>query len=293
MLYVTPGRYRTMGFGAALDEIEDSSLEAQLRLASSLINRYCARPHTYDFRGGIVIDEKHPWRIGNEHTPRGSVSVFPYCKPVLSVASFQIYVTNTQYLDVATQYLNIGSASEVTPVIAASSIGIWTYSAIPVAGLPVPELRITYSYGYSHSDIDDELFTEGGGVYRAPSQWLISVAEVTKNDTPLTLTTDYTVNMVEGTITLSESQQDAMDLDDVLRMSYTHSIPEAVRDATAVVVTDLIGAGQVVGAGLQGLSRIKAEEIELATDAKSSVTSGDINERAKLLLAPYREFSWG
>lgn len=282
-----------MGFGADLDDTDDGALESQISLASSLVNRYCNRPHNYDFRGGSVTDEKHPWRIGNEHAPRGSYSVFPYCKPVLSVESFQIYVTNTQYLDVGTPYLNIGSAGEITPVIAASSIGIWSYSAIPVAGLPVPELRISYAYGYSHDDYDDELFPEGGGVYRAPSQWLIEVTEVTKNGTPLVETTDYTVNMTEGTITLSEDQEDALTSTDVLRMTYTHSIPESVRDATAIVATDLLGAGQVVGAGLQGLSRIKAEEIELATDSKSSVTTGDINDRAKLLLSGYREFSWG
>jgi hypothetical protein len=84
-----------------------------------------------------------------------------------------------------------------------------------------------------------------------------------------------------------------MDLDDVITADYTHRLPEAVRDATAVITTDLMGATNIVGAGLLGLTGIKAEEIELRQDSKSNVVSGEINERAKDLLNAYRELHWG
>ncbi len=294
MLYVTPARYRTMGFGADLDEVDDGQLAMQLRLASGLVTRYCNRPASYDFRGGVVVGEAHPWRIGNEHVPQGSMGIFPKCKPLTQLDSFRIYVSNTQYLDVSTGYISYGPGGMLTPVIAASSIGIWSYGAIPVAGFPVPEARIDYSYQFLHSDIDEEMFPEGAGVYRAANQWWTDdPVTVLKNGTALTITTDYTIDFDEGTIDLSDAQQDDMDLDDVITVSYTHSLPEDVRDATAVVMTDLLGATAIVGAGLQGLSRIKAEEIELATDAKSSISAGDISERAKMLLAAYRELHWG
>lgn len=294
MLYVTPARYRTMGFGADLDEVDDSQLAMQLRLASGLVTRYCNRPASYDFRGGVVVDEVHPWRIGNEHVPQGSTSIMPKFRPLTVLDSFRIYVTNTQYLDVSTGYITYGPGGMLTPVIAASSIGIWSYGAIPVAGLPVPEARLSYSYQYLHSDIDEELFPEGAGVYRAANQWWTDDdVLVYKNGVALVETTDYTIDRDEGTIDLTQAAQDAMDFDDVITATYTHSLPEDVRDATAVVMTDLLGATNIVGAGLQGLSRIKAEEIELAQDSKSTIASGEISERAKMLLSGYREVHWG
>ena len=294
MLYVTPARYRTMGYGADLDEVEDSQLAMQLRLASALVTRYCNRPVSYDFRGGSVTDEKHPWYTGNEHVPAGTSGVLPKCRPLINLDSFRIYVTNTQYLDVSVGYVNSGVGGYLTPVIAASSIGIWSYGAIPVAGFPTPEARLTYSYGYEHVEEEEELFPEGGGLYRAANQWWTDdLVTVAKNGTDLILTTDYTVDRDEGTITLSSAQQAAMDLDDVVTASYAHRLPEDVRDATAVVMTDLLGATNIVGAGLQGLSRIRAEEIEIAQDSHSPIASGEISERAKLLLNGYREIHWG
>lgn len=293
MLYLTPSRYRTMGFGADLDEVDDSQLSMQLRLASGLVNRYCNRPSSYDFRGGLVTNEKHPWRIGNGNAP-GSTGIFPKLKPVLDVSSFNIYVTNTQYLNISDQYINIGVGNQISPVVAATSIGVWSYSAVPVAGFVEPEARITYTYGYFHTDEGEELYPEGAGVYRAANQWWADEdVFVYKNGTLLTETTDYTINYDEGFIDLSEDAQDDMDPDDVITVDYTHRLPENVRDAVGVVATDLLGAVNIVGAGLQGLSRIKAEEIELAQDGRSSIVTGELNGRAQLLLADLREYHWG
>lgn len=293
MLYVTPSRYRTMGYGADLDEVDDSQLAMQLRLASSLVTRYCNRPVSYDFRGGAVIDEVHPWRVGNNHVPQGSTSVLPKCRPLIELTSFHIHVSNTQFLDVNTTYVSSGPGGMLTPVIAASSIGIWSYGAIPVAGFPVPEARLTYSYGYTHSDIGEELFPEGAGVYRAANQWWTADDVLVYKNGVLMAEADYTIDYEEGTIDLTEAAQNAIDLDDVIAASYTHALPEEVRDATAVVMTDLLGATNIVGAGLQGLSRIKAEEIELAQDSKSPIANGEISTRAKMLLSAYREVHWG
>jgi hypothetical protein len=292
-VYVTPARYRTMGYGADIDELDDAQLAMQLRLASSLVNRYCNLPVGYDFRGGLVTNEKHPWVIGNGNVP-GQMSVFPKLPPVTEVLSFRIQVTNTQYLEVDKNYVQVAPGGALTPVIAATSIGVWSYSAIPVAGYPVPEARVSYSYGYFHTDEGEELFPEGGGLYRAANQWWTDdEVVVAKNGTPLTLGTDYSVNSDEGTVTLTETQAEAMDLDDVITVTYTHRVPENVRDATAVITTDMLGAKAIVGAGLQGLSAIRAEEIELRTDSRSTVTTGDISPRARLLLASYRRLHWG
>lgn len=293
-MYITPGRYRTMGYGADIEDVDDSQLAAQLRLASSLINRYCNRPMEYDFRGGVITDEKHAWKLGNQHVPVNQISLFPKFKPLVELDDFKIYVTNTQYLNVDTNLITYGPGNALTPVIAASSIGIWSYTAVPIAGFPVPEARISYSYGYSHTDTNEILYPEGGGVMRSANCWWSSdPVEVYKNGTLLTLNTDYTINANEGFIDLSQDQQDALDFDDIITATYTHFVPEDVRDATAVVLTDLLGAKQIVAAGLQGLTEIKAEEIELRQDPKSSTATGEISDRAKMLLEAYREYHWG
>jgi hypothetical protein len=290
VLYVTPARYRTMGFGADIEEVDDSALAMQLRLASSLVNRYCNKPSGYSFLGGLVTDEIHPWRLGNEHAPQGPLGLFPKFKPLLELDSFQIQVTNTQYLDVDTDQVFYSAPQNILmPVIASSSIGIWSYTAIPVAGLPVPQAKLSYSYGFSHDDVAEELFPEGGGLYRAANQWWTDDAvTVYRNGIELT---DYTIDRNEGTITLTDP--DSMDLDDVITATYTHMLPEDVRDATAVIMTDLAGTTNIVGAGLLGLSRIRAEEIELAVDSKSAISGGEISDRAKMLLDAYRDLSWG
>lgn len=294
MLYITPARYRTMGFGADISEVDDSQLSMQLRIASTLVNRYCNRPGNYDFRGGSVIGEKHNWNIGNEHAPIGSIGVFPLCKPLIDLDTFQIYVTNTQYLDVDPTMVNYGEGNLLMPVIAASSIGIWSYTAVPVAGFPIPEARISYSYGYRHEDLGELLYPEGEGIYRASNQWWTADPIVIyKNGTPLVENTDFTVNRDEGTIDLSQAAQDAMDFDDEITADYIHRLPEEVRDAAGVIATDLIGATYIVGAGLLGLTRIKAEEIELTQAPSGNFVGGEINDRAKNLLSAYREITWG
>lgn len=282
-----------MGFGVSLDETDDAQLASQLRLASNLINRYCNRPASYDFRGGSVTDEKHVWRIGNEHLPQGSTGVFPKFSPLIDLTAFRIYVTNTQYLDVSTQYINYGVGGMLTPVIAASSIGVWSYSAIPVAGLPVPEARISYTYGFSHTDEEEELFPIGAGVYQAANQWWDQDEVIVYKNSVEVDSGDYEIDYDEGTVDFTEAFQDGLDSDDIITCTYTHRLPEDVRDATAIVMTDLMGAGTIVAAGLQGLKRIKAEEIELEQDSKSPIAGGEINDRAKAMLAAYREFHWG
>lgn len=283
--YVTPSLYRTMGFGVDLSSMEDPELSRQLSVASGLVDRFCNAPQSFDFRGGSITDEEHPWEPSNGYAP-GTLRLWPNHRPIKACSSFQIHVTNTQYLNVPAGNLHVNKKpSYIEPVIAASSIGVWSYSAIPVAGYVKPIAKVSYTYGYEFSSADEILFPDGGLVFRAANQWWVEApSSVKKNGVALTVTTDYAYDLSEGTITLVN----AFDYDDVITASYTFKLPGDIRDAVAMVCTQLLGNRAIVEAGMQGISGIKIEEVEIrqSRDAQSAKT--EISGLAEQLLIPYR-----
>ena len=291
--YLTVDCYRNMGFGADISDIDDGALTMQLRLASNLANRFCNRPTDFDFRGGTVTDEQHIWHIGNEMV-QGTMMIFPKHRPLVSLSAFRIYVTNTQYLNVDASYLHYNERNNtLTPVIASTAIGVWSYSAIPIAGFVEPEARITYIYGQTITETGEALFQDDSGNYRAANQWWTDDdVTIYLNGTALD-ESHYTVNRDEGIIIIDDDTATALSTDGVLTADYMHKLPADIRDAVGVITTDLIGSASIVGAGLLGLSGIRAEEIELRQATNTRITAGEISDRAKALLMPYREFHWG
>ena len=64
--YLTPDRYRSMGFGT--EDIDDEFLRSIINRASLSVDRYCSVPMVpsrYSFRGGSVTDEEHDFFLGN------------------------------------------------------------------------------------------------------------------------------------------------------------------------------------------------------------------------------------
>ena len=62
MLYLTPERFRTMGVGSDLDNIEEWELRSILQSASRSVDAYCnvpILPQRFIFRGGTMTDEDH------------------------------------------------------------------------------------------------------------------------------------------------------------------------------------------------------------------------------------------
>ncbi len=289
-MYITPSRYRTMGFGADLDGIEDVELAAQLGLAARLINRFCSLPPTYDFRGATVTNEPHVWRMGNYMWP-GSGRVWLDCVPVKAISSFTIWVTNTQYLNVETQYLHYDKSRNILePVIAASSIGIWSYTAIPVAGFREPEARVSYTYGWEFPVTSETMYPDGGAVYRAEfGYWTEDAVTVRKNGTELTLTDDYTVDRTEGTITLVSG----LDLDDVVSIDYAHTVPPDVAYAQGLIATQLLGNRAIVVGGMQGISGFRVEEVEVRQSRDAQAAKTEVSGLAAQLLQPYKRLHWG
>lgn len=282
MKYISPALYRSMGYGADTSQLDDEALGFQIEAASALVNRFCNQPRGFDFRGGSVTGEQHQWTIGNGYAP-GTQRLWPDCRPVTECNSFLIQVTNTQYLNVTPELVFLNKQlNYLEPVIAASSIGIWSYTQIPIAGLHVPVAKIDYTYGYSFTETDEVLSPEGGQTWRAAHQWW--------TDDPVSVTVNNldiqpsVIDMDEGTVTLPEM----VDSDDVVRASYTHRLPWEIRDATALVTTQLLGTREIVAAGMSGLSGIRVEEVELRQSRDALAARQEISGLAATLLIPFK-----
>ncbi len=282
--YVSPALYRALGYGAEVTS--DLDLYAQLQAATSLVNRHCNQPPDFDFRGGVVAGEQHTWDVGNVYA-KGTQRIWPDKRPVLTCEGFRIQVTNTQFLDVSTANVFINRNSNyIEPVIAASSIGVWSYSAIPVAGLRVPVCEVDYTYGYNYVTTGELMFVDADDpqVWHAFNQFW-STSEITvydKDGTPIELTVDYTVQPDEGTITLVGQPNGPY------RIDYQYKLPQEVRDATAQVATQLGGNAALAAAGMLGLSGMRVEEVELRQSRDSQAAKQEVTGLAAVLLEPFR-----
>lgn len=297
-LYLTTQRYHSMGSGVDLSEVDDQDLAAAILTASTLVNAWCQVPTTYDFRGGTVTNEKHAYRMGNYMRP-GSPRVFPDHAPLKELTSFLIRVTNVQYLDVDVERVFYDSSRNVLePVIAASSIGVWSASAVPVAGFREPVIEISYTYGEEHSVTNERLFPDGGTVWRAQNQWWVIGADVTVTVGGVELDPgDFEVDTTEGTVTIDDDALTALDIDDAeadnVFCSYVHRLPTNIMLATSMVTTSVLGQRSIVSKGLQGLSGIRVEEVEIRQSRDAQAARDQIPGLAQSLLQPYKRLSWG
>ncbi len=296
--YLSPQRYHAMGSGVDLSEVEDQDLAAMILGASALVNSFCNVPITYDFRGGTVTDEPHVYKMWNHMHP-GSPRVFPDHSPLKELSSFRIQVTNTQYLDVATDRVFYDSSRNLLePVIAAASIGVWSYSAIPVAGFREPIIKVSYTYGDEFPVIGERLFPDGGAVWRAQNQWWTDEDDVEITVAGITLDPgDYTVDLDEGTVSIDDDALTDLDISDAeadeVRASYTHKLPTSIMLATSIITTSLLGQRNIVAKGLQGLSGIRVEEVEIRQSRDAQAARDSIPGLAQTYLTPFKRLSWG
>lgn len=285
--YLTPTRYRSLGFGPDLSAVSDGTLEALGVTASEMVNTECSVNPGFDFKGGTVTNEAHTWQLGNVYRP-GSTRVWPYHRPIKTVSRLAIKVTDTQSVTMS------GTALYVHPIegyvepisLAVTTAGIFGLSIIPNIGLKEPVAYVDYTYGWSFSVTDEPLTTYSGQSLQAQNQfWDATVSpEIKKNGV---LDTSAAINYSEGTVTVSSFDSTAL-----YSASYTYLLPTAISRATALILSDLIGYANINASGLSGLSGIRVEEIELRQSAKAGFISVPISPAAKALLNPYRQVSF-
>jgi hypothetical protein len=99
----------------------------------------------------------------------------------------------------------------------------------------------------------------------------------------------YTVSLEEGRVTFDA------DPGDVVRATYSYRLPREIVSATAMIVTDLLGASKLISKGMSGLTRITNAEITIAREVpRAGNMSADLAvalPKAALLLDGFKFWS--
>lgn len=293
MLYLTPERYRISGYGHDLDDLEDVELRSILTRASEMVNEYCLvsnRPQRHDFRGGTITDEHSSWRLGNSQLP-GQRRVMLNHRPVRSVQSLRINVTNNQYVAFDASQLFVTESWAEVVSLAYTSVGLFGGGLLPSIGLANPVAYVSYTYGYTFTETGETLEQTDASLYRAMNQWWDATdTPAVYRDGVVVSAGEYSIDYDEGTVTFDEPQP----ADTVVRVDYSYRLPPAIAEATGLIATELLGDRRTAARGLIGLAEIQVGEVRLRRESFRGSTAskaGPIPDRAQLLLAPYRQRS--
>lgn len=289
-MYVTPERYRTMGFGVDLNEIDDVDLRSILQSASAAVDAYCnvpLLPQKHDFRGGTITGEIHRWRLGNDvGSELGQRRFHAFHKPLRSVSSFRIHVTNTQYVNIDPNDLFLNQAESWAEVIslAVTSIGVFSAGVLPNIGLNQPHAIMDYTYGWQFAITDDVLDPTDGFTFRAQNQWWVADS-VTIYKNGVDVTDDVTLDLNEGTATFATQPL----VSDLITADYTHKLPRDIAFATGIIATNFLNERELNASGMGRVEAMQVEEISIrrSLPQRSQLQLKVIPEEAALLLAGY------
>lgn len=292
--YLTPDRYRTMGWGLDTDAIPDVELRSLLHAASALVNSYCTvplDPQPFSFRGGTVTKEHSRYDMGTQFRPASS-RVYVKSGPIETVTELHLIVTNTQYIAFDPSDLYIVSEENCIDIVSlkTTSVGIFGSALLPAVGNPRPVWETSYTYRYIFRSTDEYLEPTDAKTFRAQNQfWITGEAAypivVKKNGAVQTLTTDYTLDTTEGTV----SVVGAVTASDVWTATYAYTLPPDIATATGIIATTMLGERSLVAKGMTGLAGMRVEEIDLRRSL-NPLTRGienTIPDSARALLEPY------
>lgn len=281
--YLTPQRYRSMGFGT--EDLADEELRSHINRASLAVDRFCNVPMVparYSFRGGTVTDEEHDFALGDGVTVPQQRAFWPYSTPIKSVQSLRIYVTNNQYVDFATTELFVRKSSIEVVSLTMTSVGLFGQFTIPTLGLAIPTARISYTYGYSFSTTEEFVEPTDGQLYRAQNQFWDDTDVVVKVG-GVTQTSGFTIDRTEGTVRFTSN----LPAETVVSVTYGYSLPGEVAEATGITVSRYIGDSELVAKGMSGVQSLRVGEIAIerpSPRAMSNTVSVDLPNEAKQLL---------
>jgi len=283
--YLTPQRYRSMGLGT--EEQDDTVLRSHINRASLAVDRFCnipMVPSRYSFRGGTVVDEDHDFYMGDGvSTPQQRV-FWPFSKPIKSVQSLRIYVTNSQYVNFEPSELFVRKDSIEVVSMTMTAVGLFGQYSIPILGLTVPTARISYTYGHDFTATEEFVEPTDGQLYRAQNQFWNDTDVVVKVDGVVT-TTGFTIDRTEGTVRFDENQP----ADTVISVSYGYSLPNEVSQATGITVARYIGDSELIAKGMSGVQALRVGEISIErfnprASAGKQTDLHDLPNEAKQLL---------
>jgi len=275
--YLTPERFKTMGTGVDLSEVEDIALRSSIMRSVAAIHSYCAvptMPQQYSYRGGTITGEEHIYQTDAWERPR-PFRVWPWHTPVRTVVDLRliwgIQQGNETFLDISPGNLLISDQGYLEVSSLNLSQLVFGDAIMPYIGLHDPIFRVGYTYGYRFTEVSEICDPVDARTYQAQNQfWTDDTVTVKVNGS--TVTTGFTLDRLEGWILFGAMQAP----DALVQVSYVHSLPNDIMQACAILTAKDLTASDIRAKGLEGLASISVKDVAVrrAMSARSSSGSG-------------------
>lgn len=291
--YLTPERFKTMGLGLDLSEVETVAIRSAIQRATSAIHSFCSVPtvpQQYSFRGGTITGEEHIYPATEWDHPH-PFRIWPWHTPVRTVTSLRlvwgVQNGNESFLDIDPGNILISDQGYIEVSSLTLTQLVFADAIVPYVGLHQPVFRISYTYGYLFTVTDDYCEPVDARTYQAQNQFWTDTDATVKVDGAVQ-TTGFTINRREGWVVFDAMQ----DPDAEVLVSYEHTLPNDIMQACGMLVARDIGEADLRAKGFEGLVSIRVKDVELrrAVAAKSTGTSGnaaDMPDEAARYLAGY------
>ena len=300
-MYLTPARFREMGFGIDISELDDSELAALIAQAASVVDAYCnvpRIPQKHDFKGGTITKEEHRWAMPEHSLDYGQRRMYPYHWPILEITDFKIYVTNSQYVEISPTELFINNSERWFEIVsyAVTSIGMFGALIVPNIGLATPVAKVSYTYGWDFLVTDESLTHSDGQTWRAQNQYWHTTDDADGNSRDPVIkkngvvqSSGFTVDPVEGTVTFDAN----LAATDTVTATYHHKLPSEIQYGTGHIVAHLHGQAELHARGMAHLTQLKVAEVTMRRDTpKGNSLAENLDTmipEAAMLLSAYQQ----
>lgn len=304
MKYLTVNQYKNADDGMNLNDLTSVSLARFISRAEADIDAFIG----FDLkRGGF---EPHNVWLQSKFDEKTLKTPLPnYPVPIRQVTRYRIQVSNISTAG-AGFFANInagdcvinedGGYVEIVPLQAV------TYSLSPVIlqlGLRPPIVQMDCEVGFFlpvfgetlvATDTTYTTYVASHGFWANTYTQALSVQPSQLPPVPPVIyvngaaqSTGYTLNMTEGTVTFSSSQQN-----NAVSADYAYTIPDAVSAACIDQVSYLLGQRRLNQRGMQGVGMIRQGKLEVRTieafPARFPTDNGSLCDRAARRLVDFR-----
>lgn len=290
-MYLTPERFKTMGLGLDLSEVETVAIRSSINRSVAAIHSYCAvpmLPQAHNFKGGTITNEEHVFPTDSWDRAR-PFRVWPWHTPVRTVTALRLVLSaqggGETYLDIDPGNMFISDQGFVEVTVLNLSQLVFASAVMPYVGLRDPVFRISYTYGYEFAVTDDACEPNDARTYQAQNQyWTDDPAEVKVNG--VVVTTGFALNRTEGWVLFDAN----VSPDSEVTVSYTHKLASDIMQASAVLVARDLGEADLRAKGFEGLDSIQVKDVVLrrsraAGRSGSAISSDDMPSGAARYLA--------
>lgn len=290
-MYITPDRFRAMGFGLDLTDVEEVELRQTITRASALIDAYCAvpmAPQKHDFRGGTITAEQHAWPLPDISmiSRVGTRRVYPLHRPITEVTAFRVDFTNSFGLDITPSNLYVNYVENWAEVVSLAAVVSGVYPVGINFGLYTPVAKISYKYGWSISETGDYLEPTDADEYRGNHQWWHTSPAPKVYIDGVLQTIGYSINYDEGTVVFADN----LTASQVVTADYNYKLPDPIAEATGFMVAHLLGERDLQQKGMAGIGMMRVAEVELRREGmgrRAQTVTEEMEPEIAALLAPY------